>query len=42
MKSLEKKVLKAVKAVAKRQAIDPRIPECVVIYHQPKRPQKVR
>lgn len=40
MKALEKKVLKAVKAVAKKQVIDSKIPECVVIYHQPKRPSK--
>lgn len=40
MKALEKNVLRAVKAVAKKQVIDPKIPECVIIYHQPKRPQK--
>ncbi len=39
MKTIEKKVLKAVKAVAKKQTIDPPIPGCVTIYHQPKRPK---
>ncbi len=40
MKSVEKKLLKAVKVVAKKQTVDPRVPGCVVFYHQPKRPKK--
>ena len=40
MKNVEKKMLKAVKAAAKKQSIDPPIPECIVLYHQPKRPKK--
>jgi len=40
MKIIEKKILKAVKVVAKKQSIDPLIPGCVTIYHQPKRPKK--
>lgn len=40
MKIVEKKVLKAVKVVAKKQTGDPRIPGCVAFYHQPKRTRK--
>ena len=42
MKAIEKKLLKTVKNIAKKQAIDPQVPGCVILYHQPKRPQKVR
>lgn len=40
MKALEKKILKTVKVVAKKHTIDPQVPGCIVLYHQPKRPQK--
>lgn len=40
MKIVEKKILKAIKVVAKKQTTDPSIPGCVIIYHQPKRPKK--
>ncbi len=39
MKSAERQILKAVKAAAKKQT-DPKIPGCLVLYHQPKRPKK--
>ncbi|WP_294242674.1 AgrD family cyclic lactone autoinducer peptide [Pseudobutyrivibrio sp.] len=40
MKIVEKKILKMVKVVAKKQITDPPIPGCVTFYHQPKRPKK--
>jgi len=40
MKKAEKKILEALKVVAKKQTIDPPFPGCVSIYHQPKRPKK--
>lgn len=40
MKIVEKKILKMVKVVAKKQITDPLIPGCVTFYHQPKRPRK--
>ena len=40
MKKVEKQILKVVKLVARKQTIDPRYPECISFYHQPKRPKK--
>ncbi len=40
MKKAEKQLLKVVMIVAKKQTIDPPIPGCISIYHQPKRPKK--
>ena len=37
MKSVERTVLKVLKAAAKKQSIDPPVPGCIVLYHQPKR-----
>lgn len=36
---LEKKILRVGKIVAKKQTINPPIPRCVIIYHQPKSPR---
>ncbi len=40
MKNVEKKALNLVKMAVKKQSVDPKIPGCQVIYHQPKRPKK--
>ena len=40
MKVTEKEILKVVKIITKKSTIDPRIPGCLTIYHQPKRPRK--
>lgn len=40
MMKAEKQFLKVVKIIAKKQTIDPPIPGCISIYHQPKRPKK--
>lgn len=41
MKKAEKKLLIAIKAVAKERTIDPTLPaRCFSVYHQPKRPKK--
>lgn len=41
MKTAEKKLLKLVKVVIKKQAVDPRVPGCAFFYHQPRRPKRV-
>lgn len=41
MKNAERQLLKVVKVVAKKQTDDPtKVPGCLFLYHQPKRPKK--
>lgn len=40
MKNAEKQLLKLVKVVAEKQNMDPRFPQCISFYHQPKRPKR--